>query len=342
MRDDSKRQKKATAQAKTTSVCWHQRNAVRDIDAQLSAMKRARPTPPSRRDRIADVEGSSTSSSGWWLHGCSGLLLPGEAHRLQASTAAARSNVIEAELSSKDGTGLACVWPAAEALCDFLRHANQGAWALPSPVIEIGAGVGLPGLLAAKLGAPSVTLTDYHPVVLSLLRESIVRNGFTHRCRADVVDWDANDDAEPNRSRRSPTWPLAIGADLAVSSRGAAGLARAVRRTCLRASRRPGIFIYAHTERRAIFRAADGSVQREASDSALDALLLALSDFECVPLEAPSGDGGAEPDDEPVRLFAFGAPGCVRSALPAHVGAVGRWRARPRLEPRPGKAQRTR
>lgn len=55
------------------------------------------------------------------------------------------------------------VWPAALELCAYLAwnpHLVQGR-----AVLELGAGVGLPGLLAAQLGALRVVLTDYEPRV---------------------------------------------------------------------------------------------------------------------------------------------------------------------------------
>lgn len=240
-----------------------------------------------------------------------------------------------------DGTGLVCVWPAAEALCDFLLGCSA-SWRPPPRVIELGCGAGLPGMLAATLGSSSVTvssqpelaihscalttialeffrsdgqLTDYHPMVLSALRAAVSRNQLDARCRVDSLDWDAE-----VAHGESPVWPMAVGADLAVSARGAASLARAARAVCLR--RTGGIFLYAHTVRRAIYRDREGTVRREATDSALDALLRHLSDLECRPLRGGGTDRAqAEEDGEPVRLFAFGTVGRVEEALPA--GACG-------------------
>ena len=56
------------------------------------------------------------------------------------------------------------VWRGSLVLCDWLleeRHAVRG-----STVLEVGAGVGVPGILSAKLGAQAVTLTDALPTAL--------------------------------------------------------------------------------------------------------------------------------------------------------------------------------
>ena len=71
---------------------------------------------------------------------------------------------------------------------------------------------------------------------------------------------------------------LALGADLTWTTRGATDLARAVGRVLgwERDGRGDGVFLYAHVVRRAVYRDADGAVQREAYDSALLALRKAL------------------------------------------------------------------
>lgn len=55
------------------------------------------------------------------------------------------------------------VWPGALSLCNYL--ATHPHMLGKRCVLELGAGTGLPGLLAAKLGAQEVLLTDYEPLV---------------------------------------------------------------------------------------------------------------------------------------------------------------------------------
>lgn len=51
------------------------------------------------------------------------------------------------------------------------------------------AGMGLPGLLCAKLGAAHVLLTDYEPVVVDQMRRSAERNGVAPACAFLALDW---------------------------------------------------------------------------------------------------------------------------------------------------------
>ena len=62
-----------------------------------------------------------------------------------------------------------------------------------------------------------------------------------------------------------------------------------------------GLFLYAHTERRAIFRGAEGELCREDGDSALRALVSALAPRRCVELAADDSGG------ERVVLLGFGS-----------------------------------
>ncbi|KAJ8612515.1 hypothetical protein CTAYLR_003709 [Chrysophaeum taylorii] len=84
-------------------------------------------------------------------------------------------------------TGLE-VWRGAEMLSRYLE-ANP----VTGRVVELGAGTGLPGLTAAKLGA-RVTLTDQDPQVLELLRHNVQVNGLDVDVRrvvfGDAIDAD--------------------------------------------------------------------------------------------------------------------------------------------------------
>jgi len=201
---------------------------------------------------------------------------------------------------AKDTTGCCgrLVWPAAEILCDFLQASSDSAWFNAVPrAIELGAGVGVPGLLAARLGVPSVTLTDYHPLVLHALRDTAAVNGLADVCSVASYSW-----ADETNELAVERWPLVLGADLTWTTRGARQLATAARRVL---EPEDGIFLYAHVERRAVYKGRDGSVRRESLDSALQALLEELlSDgaIACRELERRTFEG----DDEPVLLLAFG------------------------------------
>ena len=90
----------------------------------------------------------------------SGCSSPGGAGEGRAEVPAGRG----ADEPKPDLLGLD-IWPAALELCAYL--ASHPSLVQGRNVLELGAGVGLPGLLAAQLGARSVVLTDYEPTVRS-------------------------------------------------------------------------------------------------------------------------------------------------------------------------------
>ena len=67
------------------------------------------------------------------------------------------------------------VWPGATATARWLCDRDRGRWLENKHVLELGSGTGLLGLVAARLGAASVTLTDL-PSELHLLRANVARN----------------------------------------------------------------------------------------------------------------------------------------------------------------------
>lgn len=116
----------------------------------------------------------------------------------------------------KDGTGIGQVWHgAANLLCDYLTAHAGLLFERAGSLLELGAGVGVPGLLAASLGAPRVVLTDFHPSVLSRLRTNVTLNGLETSCAVECCDW-----AEIQHTHLS-RHPLLLGADLCASSRQA-------------------------------------------------------------------------------------------------------------------------
>lgn len=79
------------------------------------------------------------------------------------------------------------VWPAAITLCQYLEmHWSQlmkGQW-----VIELGAGIGLPGLLCAQMGASKAVITDYDPKVVSHVFEN-AKKCSVPECTGICLDW---------------------------------------------------------------------------------------------------------------------------------------------------------
>lgn len=90
---------------------------------------------------------------------------------------------------TEGGTGWR-VWPCALLLAVWLTgHAVElgleKLW-----VLELGCGLGLPGIVCAALGAVHVDVTDCLPRLLRCVRESIAVNQLEGRCRALMLDWD--------------------------------------------------------------------------------------------------------------------------------------------------------
>jgi predicted nicotinamide N-methyase len=83
------------------------------------------------------------------------------------------------------------LWPAAIALAhDIIARADHVRGAR---LLELGAGTGLPGIVAASLGG-RVTQTDRHELALSVCRRNGARNGVTG-IEYRSVDWSAWNDA---------------------------------------------------------------------------------------------------------------------------------------------------
>ena len=85
------------------------------------------------------------------------------------------------------------LWSATIALAhDISSHANAFNH---KKILELGAGTGLPGIVAASLGAEKVVQTDRNNLALSLCRRNCELNGIKtieHRI-ADWTDWNDTD-----------------------------------------------------------------------------------------------------------------------------------------------------
>lgn len=77
------------------------------------------------------------------------------------------------------------LWPAALALGgDLLARPPEPG----SRVLELGCGLALPTVVAAKLGC-TVLATDYEEIALKFARYNSLRNGVSERVGFGVVDW---------------------------------------------------------------------------------------------------------------------------------------------------------
>ena len=218
--------------------------------------------------------------------------------------------------ASKDSTGVGLLWEGATTLlCDYLEQ--NATWLVDQGTdraLELGAGAGIAGMVLARAASVKlkVTLTDYHPVVLDGLSTAVSRNGLARQCTIDALPWGD----EVASARAGGGWPCVFGAELAISEASAAQLGATV--AALLDGAPSGVFLYAHQERRAVFRAADGAVAREARDGALRRLEGRLRESglgcrELASLEPPEGSPAA--GEGPLRLLAFGGAAAT-AALP--------------------------
>ena len=166
------------------------------------------------------------------------------------------------EMGRDNGVG-ARLWKAAEILCDEIAHHFRDT-IVGSDVLELGSGVGLCGIFAAKLGAASVTLTDFEEPLLRNLTECVRANegiacvpyasrssfdrrtsppasaqGTSSSVGVAMLDWLEEEGSElPSstagcafpRVDRSDRFPVVIGSDLMYEMRPSLALAGVVAR----------------------------------------------------------------------------------------------------------------
>lgn len=82
------------------------------------------------------------------------------------------------------------LWPSAIALAHELAARGKEAFG-GKTVLELGAGTGLPGIVAASLGAARVVQTDRDESALAVCRRNGERNGATNieHCLVDWINW---------------------------------------------------------------------------------------------------------------------------------------------------------
>ncbi|KAL5225869.1 hypothetical protein ABZP36_012508 [Zizania latifolia] len=135
------------------------------------------------------------------------------AHSLTLDACGRRLSLLQSPSSmAAPGVTGAVVWDSGVVLAKFLEHAvDSGRLALRGArVVELGAGCGLAGCVAAHLGA-DVLLTDL-PDRLKLLRKNVELNAGDVRGSARVAELVWGDDADPEWLQPPPEF--VIGSDV--------------------------------------------------------------------------------------------------------------------------------
>lgn len=118
------------------------------------------------------------------------------------------------------------VWPAARAVSEHL--ARMGSWLEGKTVLELGCGLALPSLVAAKLGA-KVTATDFHPDVPRFLERNLELNTLSQE-NLRYVDYDWRKDSSLGE------FEFVVGSDILYESSHPERVARALSAHCARGS----------------------------------------------------------------------------------------------------------
>ncbi|KAJ3743364.1 putative methyltransferase-domain-containing protein [Lentinula detonsa] len=93
---------------------------------------------------------------------------------------------ISLQVDASPGCG-GIVWPAGQILSSYLI--KRGSELLQGRrVVELGSGTGLVGLIAAKLGAGRVWITDQAPL-LDIMQQNLSLNSLQRNCIAAELDW---------------------------------------------------------------------------------------------------------------------------------------------------------
>lgn len=173
--------------------------------------------------------------------------------------------------NSVDQVGLDIWESATDLLCNYISansHLVEGR-----QVIELGAGIGLVSVLAAKLGAKSVICTDYDPVVLKIAFRNSELNDVKDSCVFEKFDWDSA--TLPFSLSREGSPILLLGSDLMYSTACATKLRKAVQLLLLKQP--SAVMLLSHEIRHSVTWGRDCDGQKipvvETSDSVLESFL---------------------------------------------------------------------
>ncbi|XP_027084456.1 uncharacterized protein [Coffea arabica] len=122
------------------------------------------------------------------------------------------------------------IWDSAVVLSNWISARAQLGYDLSSKtVLELGAGTGLPGLTAARLGASRVVLTDIKPLI-PLLEKNVEVNGLGDRVLACQLAWGS--DEIPSQLNELGHVDLVLLSDVFFDAAEMGGLAKTLKKVC--------------------------------------------------------------------------------------------------------------
>nr|GMD96106.1 protein N-lysine methyltransferase METTL21A-like [Ipomoea batatas] len=120
-------------------------------------------------------------------------------------------------------------WDSAFYLSNWIATHRQTVQFTGKTVLELGAGTGLPGMTAARLGAKRVVLTDIEPLVPAL-RKSVEANGLGERVWVSRLVWGS--DEFPSRLGESGEVDAVLMSDVFFDAAEMAGLGKTLKKVC--------------------------------------------------------------------------------------------------------------
>lgn len=161
-----------------------------------------------------------------------------------------------------DTSGLDLWGPASRLLCKEFER-NNGEIVRGRSVLDLGCGLGLTGIVAAKFGATRVCLSDFELLTLELTRINIERNNVTV-CSTQRLAW-ARDGQGQSPLSGAP-FDVVIGSDVLYAT----SMAEPLLDTAARNMSRNSVFLLSHEVRRSVIAGPAGTIVMEPTDSALD------------------------------------------------------------------------
>nr|GMD94194.1 protein N-lysine methyltransferase METTL21A-like [Ipomoea batatas]GMD97301.1 protein N-lysine methyltransferase METTL21A-like [Ipomoea batatas] len=120
-------------------------------------------------------------------------------------------------------------WDSAFFLSNWIATHRESFEFTGKTVLELGAGTGLPGMTAARLGAKRVVLTDIEPLVPAL-RKSVEANALGEKVWVSRLVWGA--DELPSRLGESGEVDAVLMSDVFFDAAEMAGMAKTLKKVC--------------------------------------------------------------------------------------------------------------